>query len=150
MGVVVAALFGLLFGNYATSYYHRLPLKKPINGVSKKKGQVPHCSVCGHALKFYEYFPLLSWISTRGECNYCGVKIDPVYTILEVSTMLFAIVLYYVRGFDLLYPSLLSLICVLNLLFALYHKHSTFYRQVVFTSLLIVLIIIGQISYELT
>ncbi len=150
MEFVVAALFGVLFGNYATTYYHRIPLRKPINGLSKKKGQVPHCSVCGHSLKFYEYFPVLSWIFTRGKCNYCGVKIDPVYAILEISTMFFAILLYIARGIDLLFPSCLLLICSLNLLFALYYKHSKFYRQVVVVSILLAVIIFWQLHYEFT
>lgn len=150
MGILVAALFGVLFGNFATTYYHRLPLKKPINGLNNKSGMIPHCSKCGHALKFYEYFPVFSWIFVRGKCNYCGVKVDPVYTLLEVSTMSFAVMLYLVIGLNLLFPTLLLLVCVLNLLFALYYKHSKFYRQIVIASLLLIAITFLQLYYELT
>ena len=62
---IIAAFFGLLFGNYATTFYHRLPLNKPINGFSDRKGIRPHCSKCKHPLKFYEYYPVIGWIYTR-------------------------------------------------------------------------------------
>lgn len=150
MYILVAALFGLFFGNFATTYYYRLPLKKPINGLSKKRGQKPHCSKCGHRLKFYEYFPIFSWIFVRGKCNYCGVKIDAVYTILEISCMAFAIMLYLEIGFSLLYPALLLFGCLLTLMFALYYKHSKFYRQVVIASIIMALIVIMQLYHGIT
>jgi leader peptidase (prepilin peptidase) / N-methyltransferase len=150
MYLVVAALFGVLFGNFATTYYHRLPLKKPINGYNKKKGQKPHCSKCGHHLKFYEYFPVFSWIFVRGKCNYCGVKIDPVYTMLEFSTMLFAIALYLAIGINLVYPTALLLGCAITLSIILYHTHKKFYRQVVYASVLLAGIIFLQLYYDIT
>jgi leader peptidase (prepilin peptidase)/N-methyltransferase len=81
----IAGVFGLLVGNFITSFYYRLSNGLPITGQTSYGGVAPHCSSCSHILKFYEYLPLLSWLTTGGKCNYCGVLIDKTYYIMELS-----------------------------------------------------------------
>ena len=116
---IVAFLFGLILGNFATSLLYRLPRDLPLNG-SANNGKPPHCSECGHHLRFYEYLPLLNWLFTRGTCNYCSQKIDLSYSALELSTAIFATVLYLVIGLNEIYPLILlfgSLLILQNFLY---------------------------------
>lgn len=99
---VFATGLGLLFGNYLTTFYHRITNKLPINGVMQD-GMKPHCDSCGHELRYYEYFPVLSLIFCRGYCNYCNAKIPIIYFILEFSTMLAALALWALVGFSSLF-----------------------------------------------
>jgi prepilin signal peptidase PulO-like enzyme (type II secretory pathway) len=150
MSYLIAAFFGVIFGNYATTYYHRLPLGKPINGHKKLNGMKPHCSKCGHVLKFYEYLPVLSWVSSPGKCNYCHEGIDPIYTIIEVSVMLYAILLNFVIGITLLFPTFFILGFLVILQFALLLKQKKFYTSISYAILLMVLLTQLQVHYGMT
>lgn len=105
---IVAAIYGVLLGNYVSSAYHRIPLSKPLNGLNNQIGKKPHCSSCLHPLKFYEYLPVLSWVFSRFSCNYCEFKIPFMYTALEVSMMLLSVALFLLLGLDIEY----ALICL--------------------------------------
>lgn len=142
LGIILAGIFGLLFGNYSTTVFYRLPIGKPINGITDKIGIKPHCSKCGHKLKFYEYLPLLSWVSTRFKCNYCGAKTDMMYTFLEASALLASIFLYLILGFSNEYIfSLLSYV-LLMLSLCLYIRHKKVYKSVSVMLLAIIVITI--------
>lgn len=123
LGIILAGIFGLLFGNYTTTAFHRIPMGKPINGINSSIGIKPHCSTCNHELKFYEYLPLLSWVSTRFRCNYCGVKTEIIYFWLEFLSMCAAIALFVIIGFTMLYILLLLISVVIILNAALIYKH---------------------------
>lgn len=124
--LIIAAIFGLLFGNFATSYFHRIPSGKPIRGYNDTSGIPPHCSECNHRLKFYEYLPLLSWISCRFKCNYCGCKIDPFYPALESMGLICSLVLFLILGFcqSFIWTFLASISTSLYLALLIKHKKS--------------------------
>ena len=42
------------------------------------------CTTCGHVLTTKDLIPIISWVSLRGKCRYCGAKISARYTIVEV------------------------------------------------------------------
>jgi zinc D-Ala-D-Ala dipeptidase len=110
LSVLFAAIIGVLFGNYASTALFRLPRGIPLQGFDSTTGRPPHCSNCGHHLRFFEYLPVLSWLSARGNCNYCGATINSHYTLLEVGGMILAMVLWLVIGvFDEYYTLLLAL-----------------------------------------
>lgn len=46
------------------------------------------CPSCGHAIRWYENIPLLSWLGLRGRCSACGARISLRYPLLELSTAL--------------------------------------------------------------
>jgi len=114
-----AITLGLLFGNLLTSFYHRILTNKPINGIFES-GMKPHCANCYTELKYYEYFPVLSWISCRFRCNYCGTKIPIVYFLLEIISMFIALILWLIIGFTSLFIFLFFLALTFILLIALY------------------------------
>ena len=122
---LLAGFYGLMIGNYLTSAYFRIPRNIPINGINKKTGKAPHCSVCAHKLKFYEYFPVFNWFTTWFKCNYCHAPIDPMYMGLEVTMTIASLILFEVFGMTPQYALavLLSAALLLNLvLFASYRK----------------------------
>jgi leader peptidase (prepilin peptidase)/N-methyltransferase len=95
--ILIVSFFGVLFGNYLTTIYSRIKQKKPVNGILKD-GLPPHCDSCNHKLKYYEYFPVLSWYYAKFRCNYCGVKITPVYFMLELLGLMISICSWYIFG----------------------------------------------------
>jgi leader peptidase (prepilin peptidase)/N-methyltransferase len=148
--LLISALYGVLLGNYLTTAYHRIPLAKPINGISKNKGIKPHCATCKHGLKYWEYFPVLSWIFSKQQCNYCGAQVDKMYTMLEVSMMLISVSLFILMGMNLQYVFITLFMATVLLLIALYISHHRFYfKSVCFVIVsAVIYVVIG--SYDFT
>ena len=59
---------------------------------SEPKQSVMHppsrCPNCGHAIRWYENIPILSWLLLRGKCSGCGTPISPMYPAIEAATAL--------------------------------------------------------------
>lgn len=121
----VIFIFGLLIGNFATTLLYRLPRDIIPYGFSRKGMKPPFCSKCKHALRFYEYLPVLSWVSTRGICNYCHEKVSNSYFYLEVACGVFAILcaFLYSQNIDIFF--LKFCFCVTaSLSIAIYAEHN--------------------------
>ena len=41
------------------------------------------CTSCGHSLAPNYLIPIISWVSLKGKCRYCGEPISARYTIVE-------------------------------------------------------------------
>jgi prepilin signal peptidase PulO-like enzyme (type II secretory pathway) len=93
-GFIVAAFVGMVIGNYATNPIYRLPRNDAIFG------RKPYCGDCNAPLLPKDLFPILSWLSTRGKCRYCGAKVPGEYTLTEAWTMLVFILAYLKYGFS--------------------------------------------------
>ena len=44
------------------------------------------CPSCGHALRWYENVPVLSWLALRGRCSACKARISARYPLVELAT----------------------------------------------------------------
>jgi leader peptidase (prepilin peptidase)/N-methyltransferase len=44
------------------------------------------CPSCGHAIRWYENIPVLSWLALRGKCSSCGTRISMRYPLIELTT----------------------------------------------------------------
>lgn len=44
------------------------------------------CGHCGHAIRWYENVPVLSYLFLRGRCSACKTRISPRYPLVEVVT----------------------------------------------------------------
>jgi leader peptidase (prepilin peptidase)/N-methyltransferase len=44
------------------------------------------CGACGHAIRWYENIPLLSWLALRAKCSACGTPISVRYPMVELAT----------------------------------------------------------------
>ncbi len=92
---IVAAYFGIIIGNFATSFYFRIPRNISLFGLKHINSVSPQCSKCNHYLKLKEYLPIIGFISCKGRCNYCGNKIDICYLIIEIFSLLLSLICYY-------------------------------------------------------
>ncbi len=76
----VIALFGLAFGSFLNVCIVRIPRRESI--------VVPrsHCPRCNHPIRWYDNFPLLSYIVLRGRCRDCQARISARYPLVECLT----------------------------------------------------------------
>jgi leader peptidase (prepilin peptidase)/N-methyltransferase len=81
--VVIASVFGLAIGSFLNVVIYRVPLRRSI--VSPPSA----CPGCGHALSWYDNVPVLSWLSLRGKCRTCGMRISARYPVIELFTAVF-------------------------------------------------------------
>lgn len=76
---VFVFLFGIVIGSFLNVLIYRIP-----RGLDFKKGS-SFCTTCKHPLKWYDLFPLFSWLFLGGKCRYCKAKISPIYPIVEAT-----------------------------------------------------------------
>jgi|GEM_PF-4487074 prepilin signal peptidase PulO-like enzyme (type II secretory pathway) len=138
--LTVTIIFGALFGNFATTFYYRLPRGLPINGGRLGiEGKAPHCSVCNNPLRYYEYLPILNIFSTFGKCNYCGVKVDHSYHLLELGGVITAILLFLQYGINFTFIAKLIYATLAILWAALCYQYREFYNGLIILLLGVVL-----------
>lgn len=74
----VVFIMGTFFGSFFTLAVYRIPLGKDI------LYEHSFCPNCNSKLNFVDLIPILSYISLRGKCRYCGEKVRIRYLILEI------------------------------------------------------------------
>lgn len=102
---LVVGLLGLVLGSFAGATvwrlraaqlvrdkkdgeeYDKAELKrlKPLAG-QKTSEDRSRCLTCGHELAWYDLFPLMSWVSTKGKCRYCKQPIGWYEPLMELGT----------------------------------------------------------------
>jgi len=75
----VAFGFGVIVGSFLNVYIYRFHTGKSLSGHS-------HCLSCATPLKWFELFPLLSYLALRARCRSCGCKIPVRYFLVELTT----------------------------------------------------------------
>lgn len=93
-GIIWSGFLGLAIGNFATNPIYRLPRNESLFA------RDPYCGDCNAPLKPRDLFPVLSWLSTRGKCRYCGAGVPGAYTVAEALTGLLFVVFYLKYGFS--------------------------------------------------
>ncbi len=144
--LLISFLFGILIGNYTTTFLFRLPRGIEICGINKNVNTPPHCAQCKNSLKFYEYLPVFSWIFSRFKCNYCGTAINPQYFFLELSTGILSLMLYCFLGFSEKYLLLIALWLLTMLAGMINLNHQLIIKEL--TQLVIVLGMIYRTSID--
>lgn len=80
MEILLASLFGLLFGSFLNVVILRIPQDESVVfGAS-------HCPKCLTPLKPWHNIPLLSWLFLRGRCHSCATKISVQYPLIELAS----------------------------------------------------------------
>lgn len=81
------------------------------------------CPKCGHTLYNKDLIPIVSWLSLRGKCRYCGTKISVRYTIVEVLGGLSAVLCTMLIGINIYALLVFLVIGILTVFFCiLYDK----------------------------
>jgi leader peptidase (prepilin peptidase)/N-methyltransferase len=99
---LVAGVLGLLVGSFLNVVIHRFPKMlerqwaaecaafsgQPANEEEPFNLVVPRsrCPKCGHAIRWYENIPVLSWLALRGKCSECRNPIGLRYPVVELVT----------------------------------------------------------------
>lgn len=87
---IVILVFGLVFGSFLTSLSYRIVRGEPL-----PKGR-SYCPTCKKQIAWYDNIPLLSYLILGGKCRNCGKHISSRYPLIEFSTALtFLLVFYY-------------------------------------------------------
>jgi leader peptidase (prepilin peptidase)/N-methyltransferase len=73
-------LLGLLLGSFLNVCISRLPAHQ---SVVTPRSRCPHC---GHAIRWYDNVPLLSWLLLRSRCRDCKARISWRYPAVELFT----------------------------------------------------------------
>ncbi len=106
--VPLAAVFGAVFGSFATALIYRLP--RDINWVTKRSA----CTKCGHHLGIPDLMPLFSYLFTRGHCRYCKVKFGGNYLVTEILVAMSFALSAYIFGptIEMIIISLLAFVTI--------------------------------------
>jgi len=91
---VFVFIFGSVIGSFLNVVIYRTPLKQSI------VTEPSHCFSCGNRLKWYDMFPIFSWLILRGKCRFCGARISPRYMIMEALCAVSYLGAYLVYGFS--------------------------------------------------
>lgn len=79
---IVVFIGGLCVGSFMNVLIYRLP-----RGITTVKGR-SFCPDCGHTLRWYDLFPVFSYIFLGGRCRYCRAPISPRYAAIELLNAL--------------------------------------------------------------
>lgn len=80
--VGVAAFLGALLGSFANVCIFRIPAKESIVKPAS------HCVQCKTPVRWYDNFPVVSFLVLRGKCRHCGVSFSPRYLFIELFAAL--------------------------------------------------------------
>ncbi len=95
MYIFLFFLLGLILGSFYVNLGIRIGENENICFPSS------HCDNCSHKLKFYDLFPVLSYIFLKGKCRYCMKTISPFYPLLELLTGILFSISFIVFAFSL-------------------------------------------------
>ncbi len=129
MDIGIVALFGMVIGSFLNVIIDRMPKGESI--VWKPS----HCDHCKKPLRWFELFPVMSFIAFRGACLRCKKRLSWQYPLVECMTA--CGFLYIYSTWSSLEMGIASLIifCVYVVLFGIDYKH-----QILPDELLVVLL----------
>ena len=107
---------GLIIGSFLNVVIYRYHTGKSLNGHS-------HCLSCGQTLRWYELFPLVSYVCLRGRCGACGCKIPLRYFLVELSTAVLFVLLFskFGLGAFLLFSFVMVAMLMVVAVYDIYH-----------------------------
>lgn len=82
-------IFGTIIGSFLNVCIYRIPAGQSIVRPASR------CPQCGTAIRWYQNFPVLSWVALKGKCASCKAAIPWRYPMVEILTgLLFVGVLW--------------------------------------------------------
>ncbi len=78
--IVLAGVLGLAVGSFLNVVIHRVPAGKSLVRPASA------CPECGHAIRWHDNMPIVSWLALRGRCRDCGASISARYPLVEAAT----------------------------------------------------------------
>ena len=78
----------MIFGSFFNVCIYRMPLEKSL-------GHRSECPSCGAVIRWYDNIPLLSFALLKGKCRHCKARISWRYPLIELSTALLFVLMYW-------------------------------------------------------
>lgn len=135
--ILFCFIFGTIIGSFLNVLIWRLPKEKSLLG----RSECPHCK---HKLSWFDLFPLLSYISSKGKCRYCKKKISPRYLLIELATgILFVLPFFHLVPNDisdwLVFGQVWFLMSVLVVVFMIDLEHYLILDKVIFPATAVII-----------
>ena len=111
--IIYIFLIGIVIGSFLNVCIYRIPLKQDIVKIRS------HCMNCGYQLKWYDLFPLFSFIFLKGRCRKCKTKLSIQYPVIEALNGVLYVLIFVVKGANvesLLYCLLCSILIALSVI----------------------------------
>ncbi len=140
LNVVIAAILGLAFGNFATTFYYRISKNLKFLGFDYHNNLPPMCSRCGHRLKVSDFFPILGFMKNKGRCRYCNKHITKIYLLIEIYSVVCSILCYVLFHFSDWY-----ILLYISALFSVITSLHLYVKSKTYTTPLVVLLIVGSL-----
>lgn len=88
--------FGAIIGSFLNVFIYRFHTGKSLSGNS-------HCLSCAEQLRWFELFPLFSYVVLRGRCRSCRSFVPKRYFVVELATaVLFVVALHVSTSLEML------------------------------------------------
>lgn len=94
--IMVAAVIGGVMGSFYGCCVFRY-----INGQTLTDPRRSTCPECGHTVRWYENIPIFSYLILRGRCSSCKEKISPLYPVIELVSVMWAVLLVVTYGLSI-------------------------------------------------
>ena len=109
---IMIFLYGIVIGSFLNVCIYRIP---------KGESLIPssHCMSCNHKLRWYDLFPLFSYLLLKGRCRYCKEKVSAQYPAIEALNGILYIIVFMANGFNLhsvLYCLMTSALLVISVI----------------------------------
>ena len=101
--LVLLIITGLIFGSFLSAVTWRLPRKIDIFDLHARS----ICPRCKKEILWYDNIPLLSYLLLHGQCRTCHKVISLRYPLIEFSTAVLFVLLYFLTSAQSLVPSAL-------------------------------------------
>ncbi|MEM8721868.1 MAG: prepilin peptidase [Cyanobacteria bacterium P01_G01_bin.39] len=95
MGFVTAFIFGACIGSFLNVVIYRIPARISLIHPPSR------CPKCLHSLGVTENVPIFGWLWLRGKCRWCQVKISSRYPIIEATTGLLYVLVFWRFGYSI-------------------------------------------------
>lgn len=93
--LILAGLFGLIFGSFLNVCIYRIPREKSL---AWPPSACPHCQA---RIRWYDNIPVLSYIFLLGKCRHCKKPISIQYPIIELLTAALTVLFVWRLGLTL-------------------------------------------------
>lgn len=87
-------LYGIVIGSFLNVCIYRIPKGEDLVRVNS------HCMSCGYRLRWYDLFPIISYICLGGHCRKCGARISCQYPIIEAVNGGLYVLIFAVCGWN--------------------------------------------------